>query len=199
MPVATRIVHYTGYEVPFARIRVTDVHNGLRAFNRPAAQSLHITLDRMAHASEILDQIQAGGWRYTTRERREMGIDSTAPFYRISDFELASRLSFFLWSSIPDDELLEVAERGTLRDPTTLASQVRRMLSDDRARALVANFGGQWLYLRNMGLVSQVSELPIVNTPSCTHQARAKRMVRFQRSFLSSTSSSQNHRRVLSG
>ena len=74
--------------------------------------------------------------------------------YPISDLELASRLSFFLWSSIPDDELLEAAEGGVLRDPEVLERQVARMLADERSRSLVDNFGGQWLYLRNMGLVS---------------------------------------------
>ena len=74
--------------------------------------------------------------------------------YHISDFELASRLSFFLWSSIPDEELLGVAERGQLRQPEVLEAQVRRMLADRRSQALVSNFGGQWLYLRNMQLVS---------------------------------------------
>ena len=70
--------------------------------------------------------------------------------YRISDLELASRLSFFLWSSIPDDELLDAAARGALRDEGALAAQVRRMLADPKAGALVDNFAGQWLFLRNM-------------------------------------------------
>ena len=70
--------------------------------------------------------------------------------YRLNDLELASRLSFFLWSSIPDDELLNVAERGALREPAVLEKQVRRMLADSRSKALVDNFAGQWLYLRNL-------------------------------------------------
>jgi hypothetical protein len=70
--------------------------------------------------------------------------------YRISDLELASRLSFFLWSSIPDEELLGAAERGQLKDPKVLEQQVRRMLANPRSEALVSNFAGQWLYLRNM-------------------------------------------------
>jgi len=70
--------------------------------------------------------------------------------YRISDLELASRLSFFLWSSIPDDELLTVAAGGRLRQPAVLERQVRRMLADGRSEALVANFAGQWLQLRNL-------------------------------------------------
>src|SRR5262249_52588459 len=69
---------------------------------------------------------------------------------RLSDVELASRLSFFLWSSIPDDELLDVAIRGQLRDPKVLEREVRRLLSDPRASALVSNFAGQWLFLRNL-------------------------------------------------
>ena len=70
--------------------------------------------------------------------------------YRIGDLELASRLSFFLWSSVPDDELLAAAAEGDLSDPAELDRQVRRMLADDRARALTDNFVGQWLQLRNL-------------------------------------------------
>ena len=70
--------------------------------------------------------------------------------YRISDLELASRLSFFLWSSIPDDELVEVAAIGTLHTPDVLQRQVRRMLADPRSQALVDDFAGQWLHIRNV-------------------------------------------------
>jgi mono/diheme cytochrome c family protein len=74
--------------------------------------------------------------------------------YRISDLDLASRLSFFLWSSIPDDELLDVASKGRLHEPAVLERQVRRMLADDRARALVNNFASQWLHLRNLASIT---------------------------------------------
>ena len=70
--------------------------------------------------------------------------------YRLSDLELASRLAFFLWSSIPDDELLDVANRAALQDPGVLEQQVRRMLADPRSRALVDNFFEQWLQLRRL-------------------------------------------------
>jgi hypothetical protein len=70
--------------------------------------------------------------------------------YRLSDLELASRLSFFLWSSIPDGELLDTAIRGKLKTPAVLEQQVRRMLADGRSRVLVSNFAEQWLYLRNL-------------------------------------------------
>ena len=70
--------------------------------------------------------------------------------YSIDDLELAARLSFFLWSSIPDDALLDVAVKGRLDEPAVLEQQVRRMLADQRATALVNNFAAQWLYLRNL-------------------------------------------------
>lgn len=70
--------------------------------------------------------------------------------YRISDVELASRLSYFLWSSMPDDELLDLAARGQLSQPKVLEGQVRRMLANDRSQSLARNFAGQWLYLRNL-------------------------------------------------
>ena len=74
--------------------------------------------------------------------------------YHVSDVELASRLSLFLWSSIPDDELMGLAIGGKLKQPLVLEQQVRRMLADPRAQALVTNFAGQWLYLRNLAAVN---------------------------------------------
>jgi hypothetical protein len=81
--------------------------------------------------------------------------------YRVSDLELASRLSFFLWSSIPDDELLTLASQNKLRDTTVLEQQVRRMLKDPRSQQLVTNFAGQWLSLRALQSQTPVpSEYP---------------------------------------
>jgi hypothetical protein len=68
----------------------------------------------------------------------------------LTDFELASRLSFFLWSTIPDEALLRLAEQGRLRQPAVLRAEVKRMLADGKARALTRNFAGQWLHLRNL-------------------------------------------------
>src|SRR5690606_41057091 len=76
--------------------------------------------------------------------------------YEISPLELASRLSFFLWSSIPDDELLDAAEDGRLADLAEREHQVRRMLADPRAEAFVENFAGQWLVLRNLDANIQI-------------------------------------------
>ena len=79
--------------------------------------------------------------------------------YRVSDVELASRLSFFLWSSVPDDELLNLATKRQLSDPAVLARQVRRMMADPRADAFVRNFAGQWLFLRNLDAVVPVQSV----------------------------------------
>lgn len=93
--------------------------------------------------------------------RAERAPAGATGIHRISDLDLASRLSFFLWSSIPDEELLRLAERGQLKDPQVLAQQVQRMMADSRSAALVDNFAGQWLYLRNLrGVVPDTHEFP---------------------------------------
>ena len=84
------------------------------------------------------------------RFEREPANVAPGAAYRISDLELASRLSFFLWSSVPDDELIALAARRGLQEPKALEQQVRRMLADPRAEALVTNFAGQWLFLRDL-------------------------------------------------
>jgi len=84
---------------------------------------------------------------------RAVQAEGPHPVYRVTDVELASRLSFFLWSSIPDDELLNVARQGRLKEPAVLEQQVRRMLADRRSEALTKNFAGQWLLVRNIATV----------------------------------------------
>ncbi len=131
------------------------------AFRRP------ITTDDIEASLDFYNQARADGGDFDTGIRSALARMLVSPFflfrveanspdvpagsnYRISDMELASRLSFFLWSSIPDEELLEVAEQGQLRDPSVLEAQVDRMLADKRSDALVDNFVGQWLQLRNL-------------------------------------------------
>jgi len=93
-------------------------------------------------------------------ERDPQGVAPGEP-YRISDLELASRLSFFLWSSVPDAELLDAAAHGRLRDAAVLRAEVTRMLADSRSSALVTNFASQWLHLRNMRAVTpDLAEFP---------------------------------------
>ena len=102
-------------------------------------QGIQVALERVLVDPEFLFRI----------ERDPDGL-SVGAVYPLSDIELASRLSFFLWSSIPDDELLAVAERGDLKVPEVLDAQVRRMLADPRASAMVDNFASQWLLVRNV-------------------------------------------------
>ena len=88
--------------------------------------------------------------RFLYRVEQEPAAVAAGAVYRISDTELASRLSFFLWSSIPDEQLLDLAAKGRLREPATLQQQVKRMIADPKADAFVSNFAGQWLYLREL-------------------------------------------------
>ena len=137
---------------------------GRSAFRRPVTEADLEVLLEFFHSGRADGDFDAGIEMALRRVlvspaflfRRESDPEGVAPGqpYVISELELASRLSFFLWSSIPDGELLNLAERGELRRPEVLEQQVARMLADPRARALVENFGGQWLYLRNMELVS---------------------------------------------
>jgi cytochrome c551/c552 len=99
--------------------------------------------------------------QYLFRAERDPEGIRPDTIYRISDLELASRLAFFIWSSIPDDDLLNAATRGQLQNAAVLDRQVKRMLADERARALGANFAGQWLYLRNLkGLLPDADVFP---------------------------------------
>ena len=92
------------------------------------------------------------------RRARSRRSRARATVYQVGDYELASRLSFFLWSSIPDDELLRTAAAGQLHEPDTLEAQVRRMLADPKADALVENFAAQWLLLRELESVTPDAE-----------------------------------------
>ena len=97
--------------------------------------------------------------RFVFRVERDPAGIAPGAAYKLTDVELASRLSFFLWSSIPDEALLSVAEQGRLKDPATLDAQVRRMLADPKSQAIVDNFAGQWLQLRNVRNVQPNSDL----------------------------------------
>lgn len=133
-----------------------------RAYRKPVAadsREMQVLLDFYARGREEGDfefGIQSALARilvdpqFLYRLEREPDNARSGDIYAISDLELASRLSFFLWSSIPDDELLAVATAGRLRDPGVLLGQVERMLADPKARALVDNFVGQWLHLREL-------------------------------------------------
>jgi hypothetical protein len=103
-------------------------------------------------------QLMLASPRFVFRIERDPPGLAAGALHRVSDVELASRLSFFLWSSIPDDQLLAEASAGRLSTPAAVERQVRRMLADPRARALVTNFAGQWLHLRNVRNVQPNSD-----------------------------------------
>jgi hypothetical protein len=105
-----------------------------------------------------LDRILASP-KFLFRVERDPAAAQAGESYPVNDTELASRLSFFLWSSIPDDELLRLANDGKLKNPIVFDRQVRRMLADPKSQALVDNFAGQWLQLRNLRNVQPNTDL----------------------------------------
>jgi hypothetical protein len=145
-------------ETACARRIVTSL--ATRAFRRPVttseAQSLFGFYQEGRKAADFDRGIQLALTRILADPRFIYRIEAEpadlkpGQSYRLNDFDLASRLSFFLWSSIPDDELLDLARRGMLKDPGVLEKQVRRMLADRRAQAMTVNFAGQWLNLRGL-------------------------------------------------
>jgi hypothetical protein len=141
-----------------------------KAFRRPVRESDMTTLMKFysegRNESKTFDGgIQAALQRllidpeFLYRSELEPAQVTANGTYRVSQSELASRLSFFLWSSIPDNELIDLATQGRLRDPATLEKQVRRMLADPRAEAFVKNFTGQWLSVRAMDASEPVIDL----------------------------------------
>jgi hypothetical protein len=140
-----------------------------RAYRRPATESDIQTLLGFYKAGRAQDSFNTGIQRgierilaapsFLFRIEREPGGLAAGSAYRLGDLDLASRLSFFLWGSIPDDELREAAIRGTLKDPGALDQQVRRMLRDPRSSALVDNFASRWLELSKIPGVVPDTEL----------------------------------------
>lgn len=132
-----------------------------RAYRRPVRrEELRRLLRFVAMAEKNRDGFETGiglamqavlvSPHFLFRVERDRRPNDPKAIHAINDYELASRLSYFLWSSMPDDELFELARKKTLHKPETLEKQVRRMLKDRRCRALVENFAGQWLQLRNL-------------------------------------------------
>ena len=139
------------------------------AFRRPAinadVDSLMAFYQEGRREAKFEDGIENALARILTDPKFIYRIEAEPPnvkqgeTYRVSDIDLASRLSFFLWSTIPDDELIRVAGQGKLRDPVVLEQQVRRMLKHPKAQALAVNFAGQWLNLRGLQAVGPIPML----------------------------------------
>jgi hypothetical protein len=131
---------YRGVVTPDQVQILTDFYGQGRAEGGSFEAGIEFAIRRLLVSPEFLYRIE------TAPSARAAAAET----YQLGDLDLASRLSFFLWSSIPDDELLEAAGRGTLRTPAGLEAQVRRMLADPRADTLPKNFGEQWLLVRNL-------------------------------------------------
>jgi mono/diheme cytochrome c family protein len=157
-------------ELPCARNILSTL--GRRAYRRPVTDNDMETLlsfyQQGRNNKKTFDQgiesamrrVISGPEFLFRTETDPAGVSPNTP-YRISDFELASRLSFFLWSTIPDDQLLAVASQGKLHERAVLQRQVRRMLSDPKSDALISNFASEWLQLRNLrGLIPDPNVFP---------------------------------------
>lgn len=149
-------------ETPCARTILSTLAR--RAYRRPVTDADLNVLEPFFRAGQAKGGFESGIERalqtllvmpeFLFRVERDPVHVERNTVYRVGDLELTSRLSFFLWGSIPDDQLLDVATRGTLREPPVLDREVRRMLADPRAsKSLVSNFAGQWLSLRNVASV----------------------------------------------
>jgi len=143
LPCARRILATLARRAYRRPITETDLRDLLPFYERGRSEGgfelgIQEALERLLVSAQFLFRIE-----------REPGVAAAGVAHRISDIELASRLSFFIWSSIPDDELLDAAVAGQLKDPKVLERQVRRMLADPRAESLVTNFAAQWLFLRD--------------------------------------------------
>ena len=145
-------------ELPCARQILTSLAR--RAYRRPVTGADLETLLSFYQSARNKKNFEAGiqnalrliltDPKFLFRTETDPAKAAPGSIHPVSDLELASRLSFFLWSTIPDDQLITVASQGKLRDPAVLEQQVKRMLADDRSEALVKNFAGQWLLLRNL-------------------------------------------------
>ena len=173
--------HVTGTSETPSRLQIMVCRPANGADEEPCARKILSTLARRAYRRPVVEkELQAllgfyqsgravsdfdGGIQFALerllvdpnflfRVERDPANSAPGSVYPLTDLELASRLSFFLWSSIPDDELLDLAIEGTLREPAVLERQVRRLLVDRRSKALIDNFVGQWLALRSIRNVS---------------------------------------------
>lgn len=145
---------YRGMETPADLARLMEFYyagrNSQPDLERGFERGVQRALERILASPKFILRV----------ERAPQGV-RPGQIYPVGDLELASQLSFFLWSSIPDDTLLELASQNRLRQPAELERQVRRMLADPKSRALVENFAGQWLYLRNLrGMIPNSLDFP---------------------------------------
>jgi hypothetical protein len=169
--IVTNLAHHA-YRRPVTRTEVAGLMKFVamaKAQGQSTEQGIQLALEAMLVSPEFLFRV----------ERDENPTDPDK-VHRLSDIELASRLSYFLWSSMPDDDLLAVAEAGKLKDPTTLDAQVKRMLADKKAASFAENFAGQWLEIRNLDSIKPDPQKFPLWTPELKEAMRAETSMFFQ-------------------
>jgi hypothetical protein len=143
--IVSNLAHHA-YRRPATKLEVASLMKFVamaKSSGQSTEQGIQLALEAMLVSPEFLFRI----------ERDPNPLDAEKA-HRLSDTELATRLSYFLWSSMPDDELLAIAEAGKLREPATLDAQVKRMMTDRKAAAFADNFAGQWLEIRNLDSIT---------------------------------------------
>lgn len=163
--IVANLAHHA-YRRPGTRLEVASLMKFVamaRSSGQSTEQGIQLALEAMLVSPEFLFRI----------ERDPNPLDAEKA-HRLSDTELATRLSYFLWSSMPDDELLTLAEAAKLRDPATLDAQVKRMMTDKKAAAFADNFAGQWLEIRNLDSITPDPQKFKAWTPELKNEMRTE-------------------------
>ena len=169
--IVTNLAHHA-YRRPPTKLEIASLMKFVamaKAQGQNTEQGIQLALEAMLVSPEFLFRVE-----------RDPNPTDAEKVHRLSDTELASRLSYFLWSSMPDDELLGLAETGKLKDPGTLDAQVKRMITDRKAAAFADNFAGQWLETRNLDSIKPDPQKFPAWTPELKDEMRTETSMFFQ-------------------
>jgi cytochrome c553 len=169
--IVTNLAHHA-YRRPPTKAEIAGLMKFVamaKAQGQSTEQGIQLALEAMLVSPEFLFRVE-----------RDPNPTDSEKVHRLSDVELASRLSYFLWSSMPDDELLGLAEAGKLKDPATLDAQVKRMMTDRKAIAFADNFAGQWLEIRNLDSIKPDPQKFPLWTPELKEAMRTETSMFFQ-------------------
>jgi mono/diheme cytochrome c family protein len=169
--IVTNLAHHA-YRRPPTKTEIASLMKFVamaKAQGQNTEQGIQLALEAMLVSPEFLFRVE-----------RDPNPTDPEKVHRLSDVELASRLSYFLWSSMPDDELLGLAESGKLKDPATLDAQVKRMMTDRKAIAFADNFAGQWLEIRNLDSITPDPKKFPLWTPELKDAMRTETSMFFQ-------------------
>jgi hypothetical protein len=169
--IVANLAHHA-YRRPVSKTEVAGLMKFVamaKAQGQSTEQGIQLALEAMLVSPEFLFRVE-----------KDANPTDPEKVHRLSDVELASRLSYFLWSSMPDDELMTLAEAGKLNDPGTLDAQVKRMMSDKKAAAFADNFAGQWLEIRNLDSIKPDPQKFPLWTPELKDAMRTETSMFFQ-------------------